>query len=65
MLPGIHALQPPVLLGDRLHLAAQAGVHAAILGAPLLDRGAAHAVFAARLGNRRTVLHLPQDTHDL
>ena len=48
-----------------LTLTDQARIHAAILGAPFVQRGAAHAMFEAQLGSRNAALHLAQHAHDL
>ena len=62
---GKHALQPPVLILQRLHLAHHGCIHAAKLGPPLVKCRAADPVLAAQLGNRHPALRLAQHAHDL
>lgn len=51
---GIHLFETPVLVLKLLQAGHQRRIHAAIFGAPLVERRAAHAVFATQLGHRRT-----------
>ena len=44
-----HLLQSAVLIVHRLHLGIHRGVEASILRPPFVKRGAAHAVFPAKL----------------
>jgi len=62
---GIHLLQPPVFLFQRLHLGHHRGVHAAELAPPLVERGGADAVLTAEIRNRTASLSLLQHANDL
>jgi len=62
---GVHLLQAFVLFLQLLHPGHERGVHAAKLGSPLVERGRAHAVFAAQLGDVEAGLGLLEDGDDL
>ena len=61
----IHLLEAPVFLLQLLHACHQRGVHAAELGAPLVERGVADAVLAAQLRYRAAGFGLLEDGDDL
>jgi len=50
----IHLLETPVLFGHVLHLCDEGGIHAAKLGPPLVEAGAAHPMLSAKLRDGRT-----------
>ena len=55
---GVHLLQTPVLVFELLHLGHQRRVHTAELGALLVKRSRADAVFTTRIRHRRIGLSL-------
>ena len=57
-LQGIHLFQATIFIFQFLHAGHQRGIHAAELGAPLVEGGVADAVLAAQLGDRRATLDL-------
>ncbi len=62
---GVHALESAVFLLKLLHPSHEGGVHAAVFRPPLVERGAAHAVFAAKFRHGNAVFGLLQDAQDL
>ena len=58
-------LQPGVLVLERLQPTRVRDIEPAILGLPLVERGAADPVLAAHIRRRRARLLLPQDGNDL
>src|SRR5699024_9840498 len=62
---GIHFLKSSVFVLKLLHASHHGGVHAAVFGAPLVKRSAAHAVLAAQIWHRRTSFSLLEDRHNL
>ena len=62
---GIHLLQAPVLFLQRLHLRDHRGVHAAVFGAPFVERGRTDAVCPAQLRHRRAGLSLLENAQNL
>jgi hypothetical protein len=62
---GIHLFQATIFIFQLLHAGHQRGIHAAELGAPLVELGVADAVLAAQLRNRRAALGLLEDGDDL
>jgi hypothetical protein len=64
-LVGIHFLQEPVLDFELLHAGHQGRIHSAELGAPLLERSIADALFLAQLRNMAAGFDLLQDGDDL
>jgi hypothetical protein len=61
----VHLLEPPVLVFELLHARHHGGVHAAELGALLVERGAADAKLAADLRHCQTGFNTFQGSHDL
>ena len=61
----VHLAQTTVLVFKFLHVGHHGGVHAAELGAPLVERGGADALLAADHWHLQTGLGLPQKTKDL
>lgn len=62
---GVHLFQALVLLFKLLHAGHQRGIHAAELGAPLVERRRAHAMLPAQFWDGATGLGLLQDGEDL
>src|SRR5476649_1806701 len=62
---GVHLFQALVLFLQLLHTGHERGVHAAKLGSPLVERGRAHAMFAAQFGDGGAGLGLLEDGDDL
>src|SRR5690606_12767679 len=62
---GVHLLQTPVFVLQLLQARHHRCIHAAVLGPPLIERGAAHAVLAAQLRHGRASLGLLEDRQDL
>jgi hypothetical protein len=52
-----------VAMDSTLHLSK--GIHAGVLGAPLVERGVTETMFASDLLDRHPSLGLPQKTNDL
>src|SRR5436309_2662022 len=61
----VHLLQAPILVFELLHAGHQRRIHAAELGAPLVEGCRTHAMFAAQLGDRGACLGLLEDGDDL
>src|SRR5438094_2998770 len=61
----VHLLQAPVLVFELLHASHQRRIHAAELGAPLVESCRAHAMFAAQFRDRGACLGLLEDGDDL
>lgn len=62
---GIHLLQAPILVFELLHACHQRRIHAAVLGAPFVERGVADAVLAAQFRDRAAGFGLLEDGDDL
>lgn len=62
---GIHLFQATIFLFQLLHTGHERGIHAVELGAPLVERGVADAMFSAQLRGRRTAFGLLEDGDDL
>lgn len=62
---GVHFLQPSVFVLQRLQSRHQRRIHAAELGASLVERGVADAAFTAQCGNRGATLGSLEDGDDL
>ena len=61
----VHLFKPPIFVLKLFHARHERGVHAAVLAAPLVERGRAHAVLATKLWFRRAGLSLFKDRQDL
>ena len=62
---GVHLLQAPVLVLQLLQAGHQRSIHAAVLGAPLVERGTADAMLAAQIGRWSAHLRLLENGDDL
>ena len=62
---GRHALEPLRLCLGLAQLGYHGSIHPTILCSPLVKRGAAHPMFAAKLRNANPILSLLQNPHDL
>lgn len=61
----VHLLEPPVFIFELFEARHHGRIHAAVLGAPFIERCGTHAVLAAQLGYGGTSLRLVENSHDL